>query len=670
MSEARSLLSTLLGEIGLRNATVQENDAYVYGDMLSRSLKIPIGHDFTPVNWLRRTAEIHGIQFMGRGFTVISTYDTETLPTTNNNAAQDPNDDANKQRIIIENEKRKDYAEKRRQVIDAIMRDNQGDELFARAAENASAVGDSVIKAWFDKDKGKYNLKAVEAIEHCYALWKGDDFREFDAFAYVYQLSKDEAKRQFEVDDDVATSPLGFPLAVLSSANTITYISTQPMVTVMEITGIIQGWGTDGNGNMKEVPIGKENKVNVTIVGQHLYKVIDDEALMPYYYILPNKRVRRRAWGMPDITKAAININLTYIETLSDWRTLASKVNFPKFKYFGFTQGSQLPTPKPRTVEGIPLVEGQDIKPLDQGGAGQVGERDFMNQLTELQSQFVREVGISRVLFDDPDFKTDSNQVAITALKSIGDVVERKRQLWEPIIQKIFMDALECLSKHDDSIKDLFTDDNWHLRISWPSMLNKDDPVYQTMLLNRFNATTISIQSYLEAQGETKEELDRIREEMEDPMTAAIHGKIVGQMASYKLIPFGTQLPPKTTINLRGDLTPNQEGNIATQHNFNNGPFPPTIGPQGNQGLNATDNTVNTASGTIKNAKPGATAVQLGPNGQPVAPMQAQGQQSPSIQGTPANNTPGGQPMSQPGSGAAPVTGQGALNQANQQKGG
>lgn len=50
VGEARSQLATLTGEIALRNKVVQTNDSYVYGDLLQRTLKVPVGHDFTPVN--------------------------------------------------------------------------------------------------------------------------------------------------------------------------------------------------------------------------------------------------------------------------------------------------------------------------------------------------------------------------------------------------------------------------------------------------------------------------------------------------------------------------------------------------------------------------------------------------------------------------------------------
>jgi hypothetical protein len=675
VGEVRSALSTLTGEIALRNKTIQENDGYIYGDLLDKMLDIPVGHDKTSVNWLRRTVEVHRTQFMGRGFNLTSTYNTENI---------DVDDPQEQKRLVIENEKRKEDAQKRRELIDAIMRDNGGDNLFARLAENASAIGTSVVKTWYDEDKGKFIIQMVETVEHCYAIWSKDDFRQYDLFAYVYQVSKQTAQRMYGVGEDVATSPLGMPLAVLSSANITQYISTQPMVTIMEIAGKAEGWKSR-NGIISRCPLGEETELNAIIVGNQVFQLIDDEKKLPRYYILPNKLVRRRPWGQPDVTKAAINLNLTYIETLSDWRTLASKVNFPKFKYFGFGPGAQIPKPKSRTVEALPLVEGQDVQPLNMPSTSGLGEQDFQHQLAEIQNQYVREVGISKVLFDDPDLPMNSHAAMVTAMKSIGDITETKRQLWAPIIVQMFQDALDTLAKHDSTIADI-TDksENWYLRVSWPSVLNKDDPTYQTMLLNRFNANTMSLQSFLEAQGESSEEVDRIREEMQDKLTAAIHGHEISLLAQQIILPPPTQMPPKVNVNLRGDLTPNQEADIAQSHGIvrpgdPNTPFPNTIGPQGNEGLNATDRSMNVASGTISNVKPGATAVQKDAQGNTVQPLipsppQANSEQTPTPGGQqPEMIAPGGapnsQPMSQPGSGAPATTSQGKLNQQKQRKG-
>lgn len=660
VADARSHLSTLTGEIAQRNKTIQENDAYVYGDFLRRSLKVETGHDFTPVNWLRRVCEIHRTQTMGDGFNVTSSYHGIDI-----DEAFDPD---SKPQLQLINNKKKDYAEGRNKLFEAINRDNGVDVLFADGVESASCTGNFILKAYYDEDKGKYCIEPVEAIEHFYSVWNNDNFRESDFDAFVYQISKQQAARDYNVPADIATSPLGMPLAVLSSANTVSYVSTQPMVTVMEITGRVQGWASK-NGVLRRVSVGKETKLNALIVGDVVYKLIDDEKYLPTYYNLPNKRTRRRPWGLPDITDSAININLTYIETLSDWRTVASKVNFPKYKAFGFGLDTELPKPKSRTVEMIGLGEGQDIQPIQNAASQSSSEIDFARQLAELKEAFVRETGISQQLFDLPDESVNSRQTAMVAMKTISDQVEARRQLWAPIIRKIYEDALNCLAKWDDNIKELVEgDDDWYIRVSWPPAMRKDDPSFVQMVLNQTIAGYQSIQTTFERLGlNAKEEIDRINDEMSNPITAAMHGKMMGMLAEFKIAGPPSAAPPKIAVNLRGDLTPEQESNLASMHDFGNGPnYGPSAGPQGELGIRATDNAVNTGRVTGQGYSTGQPVIT---GGQPLNNGQAQ-PQSPQMVTPPSNNQPGTGMMSAPGSGVAtPNSPQGNLNQQAQRNG-
>lgn len=669
-TSVRTSLGSAQTEISARNGKIEEHDQYIYGDLLERNLDVPIGHDKTPVNWLLRTVEIHKNMFMSRGFQVISTYD--------NTDDSDAPDEQTKKRIQIENKKKQEYAEARKNLIDSIKRDNGGEAFWAMLAENASAVGDAAVKAYYDEENKKYVLSQIESVENLWAIWSRDDFRKADGYAFVFQVSLSKAVSEYGADEDAPTSPLGSPLATNNSQTNKSLApnmpanvssngkttSSQPMVTIMEYQGKLEGWGSK-NGRLKRVSIGKENEVNVTIVGNKVTKVIDDPKKMPKYYVLPNKRQRRRAWGVSDISEAAININATYVETLSDWRTVAAKVNFPKFKAFGFGFDTQMPKPEKRKVQYLPLAEGQDIVPLAEGDANSV---DFKQQMEELKEQFVRETGISRVLFDDPSVTLNSNQALLTSMKPTSDIAEAKKQLWTPIIIQLFEDALETIAQYEPAVRDLIgDDDNYSLKVMWPSLMQKEDPVFQQMLLNRKNAGLISIQSYLEAQGETKEELDRIRSEMQDPITASIHGNQLPVIAQQLIAPPSDKPQVKTNINLRGDLTPGQEANLAHQAGFNDGPFPPSMGPQGLQGLTAQENYDN--QGFIQGGKQdGPQPINRGPDGSPIGPG-AGGQQGQAQVTTQAQNQEGQGVMSQPGSGATTATPQGALNQTAQNQG-
>lgn len=506
-------------EISERNQRIQENDSYIYGDSLKKYIDIPPGHDFTPVNWLKRTIEIHKNQFMGRGFQLVSTYETEDIDNA------DPNE---VKRLQIENDKRKAYAEQRKMFCESIIRDNGGPALFSMLAESAGAAGDAALKAWYDEKEGRYVLSPIESIENLYVIWASNDFRQIMAVAFVDQISLSDAVKYYGVPADTPTSPLGQPLIFETNTSHPYQYSSQKMVTRLEVTGVIEGWGSE-KGKIKKVDVGKENRINAVIIGDSLYSLIDNEIKMPKYYLLPNKKQRRRPWGVSDVSEAAIAINVTYIETLSDWRTVAHKVNFPKYKAYGFSKDTQLPKSESRKVQILPLADGQDIVPLNQEDANQI---DFRSQMDELKEQFVRETGISRVLFDDPSVTFNSNQALLTSMKPTSDIAEAKKQLWTPVLVQIFTDALETVAEYQPELKDLIDpEENWGLKIIWPSVLQKEDPIFQSNLLNRFNAGLLSVQSYMEAQGDSQEEIDRLKDEVTDPVTAAILGRALPLVA-------------------------------------------------------------------------------------------------------------------------------------------
>jgi hypothetical protein len=250
-------------------------------------------------------------------------------------------------------------------------------------------------------------------------------------------------------------------------------------------------------------------------------------------------------------------------------------------------------------------------------------------------------------------------------MKPTSDIAENKKELWTPILIQMFQDAIETLAEYEpDTYGDLADDtDPWILRVQWPSHVQKEDPIYQQMLLNRWNSGTMSLQSFLEAQNESDEEIERIKDEFSDKTTAAIHARQLSTLFALNFMPAPSSAPPKVNVNLRGDLDPYQLGNLAYSHGFNGGPadqpngqpapFPTSAGPTGYAGLQANDNAAN--QGFIQGQYPNQTSVQKGPDGKPIA--------------TPANNTPGAGVQSQPGSGATGASPQGAINQVTQNTG-
>lgn len=619
VADVMSALSDAQSEISERNDSITKLDGIIFGDDLLSYLKIPAGHDKTRFNWARRAVEIHTDQFMGNGFQVISTYDSKDVTSAT--------DDDEKQRLKVINKKAKGYAEQRRNICEQVVEDNGGYTMFKDLAQNASAVGTSALKTWYDEKDKKFRITAVEAVENLYVVWSDNDFRQADAYIYVYQVSLEKAIKNYGVDADTPTSPLGQPLNQTPTGNPAT-VSGQKMVTIIEMTGTLCGWKAD-KGKISSCEVGKETEMNTLIVGKMVKRVINDPKKLPHYYVLPNKRQRRRPWGVSDISIAAIDINLSYIETFSDWRTVGSKVNFPKFKAIGFGANVVIPKPKPRTIEVLPMADGQDIGLIDQGNSAAM---DFKEQIDELEKEFVRETGLSRVLFSDPTITLNSNQALMTSMKPTTDIAQAKKSLWKPVLTEMFTDMLETLAAYDNDIKELTTnDDGWFLRVVWPDYIAKYDPSAFSMLINRFNAGLISVQSFMEALGETTEEIDRIADELENAVTAGIITKQSALLA-------------QNTI--QKEIQKEQMEMQAKQQQ---------------QQADIVNSTGVDAQGKAIPPPPGAAG--------PGAPAGPGGAGNSAQISTPANNNPGGGIMSQPGSGATTASPAGAVAQTAQNAG-
>lgn len=664
VSDIRGAIASLEPDVEQRNLYMNRRDWYIYGDGLWENLEIEDGFDRTLYNFLPRVVDIHTSQLMGRAFQIYSYYEKDDVSIYEKG---DPQLEA----ALITNKRKKADADSRKRFVDAIIRDNGGYELFKHGARIGTAYGTTVYKMWWDNQDKKIRISLLESPQNYRAGWSDTNFRERDFDAYVYQISYSDAKRQYgsylgpdeDFDssgsqDSIQNSSFGLTSDPLDQNMATPRINSQTyrqMVQVIDFTGYLDGWAAK-DGKLVEVDKGDETRISLLIVGGHVCHVITDENRMPKYYVINNRSTPRRAWGDSDLPDSALEINATYIERMSDYITLVNKTLFPMIMARGFEMSS-VPKKRQRQMSVVPMAQEQSLEAVN---LPQQFGFEYSKLLDELKEAFVKVTGVGRVLFDDPTVNNDSNQALMTTLKGVIDIVEDKQTRWEQALIAMFTDALALAAKYVPAIKEAMPDDEyWYLYVRWPSVLRREDAAYQTMYLNRFNAGTISMDSYLEAMGtdDVSEELDRIKDNMQDPVTAAIMGHALPELAHYAVlkeqgIPAWGYVTPKVT--LRGDLTPQQEANMAENYQWNSGPYGPSIGPQGQQGTAANDNVIN--QGFIQgNAFEGGMPTGVKP-GQPINP-----------QLTPDQNV--NAPVSQPGSGAPAVSPQGAVNMNNQNNG-
>lgn len=667
-------LKVVGSDVAKRNDYIDERDHKIYEDGLFDGLEFPNLSDKTLYNYLRRTVDIHVSQLMGRGFNIFSNYNKEDssvveqqqapqeAPQEGEEEAQPQDPEAQTKLLDAKNKLKQTNAETRKRLIDAIIRDNGGDDLFKRGARVGSAYGTTIYKMWLDKDANAIKLSLLESPQNFYAGWSDSDFRERDWNAYVYQISETKAYSKYssklKEGESFSTTVDGAPLTdYVANANTSDDTTTDiPMVTVVDFVGILPEWSYE-KGMFKKVKRGEEKPFCAYVVGKKIVQVYSEDKYLPRYYVIRNLEEPRRAWGKSDVSDEMVQINQTLIQVMSTWTTLYEKEVSPVYMAKGF-EGQQIPKRERLRPTFIPMAPEQDIQLLSPSTAF-TGESQQLIQ--ELKDSFMRVAGIPRVMFDDSTINPVSNQAIMTTMKGLIDIVEDKQARWEPILVDMFTEALNLATYIAPDLKGAVEEEDWFLKVEWPSVLRREDATYQQMWLNLFNAGVISLETYYEKLGfsDATEEIDRLRDELKDPTTAAVIGKQVGVLAQQVITPPQPQ-GPDVKVNLRGDLTPYQEANLASQQGFNDGPFPPTAGPQGQQGLAAQENADNV--GFIEgNAFNGGTPIQQGPDGQPVQEDQ------PNPQLTVDQNA--GQTASQPGSGAPAVSPEGAIDMINQRNG-
>lgn len=662
VQDVMTALTGLEYDVTRRNDHMLLRDRCLYGDGLYSDLDIEDW--FAQVNLVKRVVDIHTAQLMGRGFNIYSYYNKEDIA-----ASEDPNE---QKMAELRNKKRKANSDARKRAVEGIIRDNGGMAIFKDGARIGSSYGETVYKMWYDKTKKKVNITLLESPQNWRAFWADSNFRERDADGYVYQISLDQAMRKYgsklaegEVFDTtkegmpfmVSTSgdKTNDPLGQLSNASDKARDTDRTMVTVVDLTGFIAEYEGDGE-TIKKVKRGDEKALSVMIVGGKLVQVISKEELLPRYYRVANRVQLRRPFGESDISDSMIDLNKEIVQLMADETTWANKNLFKLIQAKGFTPES-IPKKKARRQQVVAMSQEQSLEEVDMKGQPLSEWKMLIDQKMDM---FVRLAGVGRVLFDDPSVNANSNQALMTTLKGVVDIVEDKQSRWEPALRDMFTDALNLASTDIPELKDAVqTDEDWFLCVEWPSVLRREDASYQQMWLNLFNAGVVSWETYLEKIGmyDTGEEMDRVRDEMKDPIAAAVMGRALGEMAHQTLnkalgIPPWGYITPK--VNLKGELAPQEVGNMAHNYGWDQGPYGDAIGPTGMDGQIAADNFMN-AGFLNGNPRDGGSANYQGPT-QPANP-----------QLTTDQNT--GQAASQPGSGAPAVSPAGAIAQNNQNQG-
>jgi len=482
-------------EISERNEYMNERDKLLYdSDYILEGLDIKEGFDITKYNVLPRALDIHSSQVMGRGFNVVSRYDKDDV--------SEVEDENEAKTIQLKNEVKATKAQNAKNLVDATIRENGGNEIFKTMASVASAYGTGLIKKW--RDGNRLRLLAIESVQNFVKLWSDDNFRESDGDAMIYQISVDKANKVY--GKYLTDSSDSFRADEIKNINDdLIKQTSRPMTTVIEFVGIVKG-------------INNNNPFYALIVGGHLCGYETRERFFPKYYAFQNKLKLRRPWGGSDLSDEAIDLNKSYIQKMSDYASLVNKILFPFYAAKGFEE-TNLPKKEQRSVQVFPMGVDQSIDPVQ----FQAQVYPYKDMISENKEALFRSLSLSRVFMDDPTVSFESSQALMTGMKSTIDVAEDKQARWKETIVRLLEDILEDLKDMDSNIKEVVGDE-YKLDIEWPSVLRKEDASFNTTLFNDMSRGYMSLETYLEKKGfsDVQEEIDRIKSNLEDPILAAV----------------------------------------------------------------------------------------------------------------------------------------------------
>lgn len=673
-SDIVGALTALEYDVTKRNEYMRTRYDAIYVDGLYRDLDIDGW--FAQYNMVARVVDIMTTQLFGRGFDPVSTYSKEDLSVFDESQ---PDQKQQMDDMKLKNKKLKADADLRHRVALAIIKDNGGMGRYEDGGRIGSALGTTVWKQYKDVKNKKVVQTLIESPENVRVGWRDDDFREWDHISYVYQMSVDSATRKYikRLPDGCvfATSTYGSPLVDnFGSGNTADPLNQnasdgrvpetqRPMVAVIDFCGFLPEWGVV-NGKLQKVKRGDETEFSVLDIGGYPVSAIIKEKDLPKYYVVNNRQNPRQAWGASDVSDTLLDINKEIVRLMADEMSWADQNLWKIILGIDMTEESLAKLKnKRRRTKVVAVSPGQDLKEMSSSNQPL---SEFERLASQKVDMFIRLSGVGRVMFDDPSVNANSNQALMTTLKGVVDIVESKQKRWAPVLETMMTDALYMAADFIPGLSEALSDDpSWFFTIEWPSILRREDASYQTMWLNFLQRGVVSVETFMQKTlpiTDTGEEMDRIIDEMQNPFFSAILGAQVGSLAQmainkYKGIPPWGYVIPK--VQLKGDLAPQEVGNIAHNFNWDQGPYGDAIGPTGYQGAQADDAYMNSdflqkpADGIVDGPQANFHGAQPTQNANP--------------QLTADQNT--GQTASQPGSGAPAVSPAGAVNAHNQQHG-
>ena len=441
-----------------------------------------------------------------------------------------------------------------RYFLDKVHHQNRFKYFFKRSAHLQALFGDTFIYGpYWDPDKKKICYEWIEDIGNVHIGWKDNRFEQMDWFAIERLQSIESLKKKYNLED-VA------PYEGLVASGTYPMQSpTKRWTDRTDKQTFIQ--------QAKETVYWDEETMVVFINDSDIVQYVKHEYGFVPFWKVENIHVDDRPWGKSDIDEL-IDANVELIERMGDAGDSIRQGAVPRFKVIN-DPNFDTNSIKAGANGQFVFVEGDkaDVGPLK----AEVNIAPYEMYMKNIM-QFIYDLGLPAVAWGGHSAAVTGRALDMQ-YQAITDKIENKRIVWEMALEILNERILILAEKYISGMKKII-DGHYIVEFDWEEVLPKSMSETITNVSNKRDRGIISFHTALKELGykDPDAEIDLIIQEWSDPKLAPILGKNAllteGIQKSIEDVfgrPGAIPIPPKTSINLTGDLTPEQESAKAAQ---------------------------------------------------------------------------------------------------------
>jgi hypothetical protein len=465
------------------------------------------------------------------------------------------------------------------QVVEEILGDIYDEffeEMFLDANEGASRLGDGFIGT--DVKNGVPYHYHIERPENVSVIWKTDNYKEHDCWAYIFGITKEAAKEIFKEDfapimNEVELSNViegkrtGKALFGLSLPGRTNKDRTDKFVKITDFHTYIDLYDEEGK---IAIPAG----TNVIMVNDMPVETKADKAKNLYHFIANS--FPRMSTGTCDFEHSAHMVTMLD-KKLSEEADSVSQGVYHKFftndRSIAKLQDKFMPN-KTQIITGSDDTSRLEVLKLN---SNSYNSEPLVKNLLNV----IRTTTNLQELAQDQVSPNISGRALALIYQGVIQSVGKKRKRWQRIIKQMVIDDMWMLSESDSKLRQIaFLPDGtfkFRIQINWPEVLEQDKQTIVTTVqaMRQGARPLISTYSAMQKVGipDPVQELKRIEKERAEDM--AFEQAVMGTAMQ----PSNPEGPILSESQNQGEGIPSMEGMPGSAQT--------TVSPQGASNMKA-----------------------------------------------------------------------------------